>query len=233
MSGGPLSSPPLLTRRASRFACAGRRWPGLSLTMFFHGSALSCKSQPAFSTRRASMHDHADSLSISFLRHARARKVARSLKLKLNLNRSTQNNRRPLSKIVVENVFKQDARSCKVEKQKIRQKGVVVHGVAGSEEWGEYLRRRRRQSGLTQADLATIANVAIRSIHALEAGKETARIDILIKVAKALGLSLTLSSATSSATLTPPRKTNRTSVTAPQTQERKTPHAGSSAGSVY
>ena len=97
---------------------------------------------------------------------------------------------------------------------------MFMHGVAGSEEWGEYLRRRRRQSGLTQADLATMANVAIRSIHALEAGKETARIDILIKVAKALGLSLTLSSPTTSVALTPPRKAKR-STTANETTKAK------------
>jgi HTH-type transcriptional regulator / antitoxin HipB len=79
-----------------------------------------------------------------------------------------------------------------------------MHDPASSEQWGEYVRRRRRQMGIRQEELATMANVATRSIHALETGKETVRLDILISVAAELGLKLTLSSPTSSVVLTRP-----------------------------
>jgi HTH-type transcriptional regulator / antitoxin HipB len=84
-----------------------------------------------------------------------------------------------------------------------------MHDLASSEPWGEYLRRRRRQMGIRQDELATMAKVATRSVHALETGKETARIDILISVAAELGLKLALSSPTSSVELTPPKVSKR------------------------
>jgi HTH-type transcriptional regulator / antitoxin HipB len=87
--------------------------------------------------------------------------------------------------------------------------GANMHDPASSEQWGEYLRRRRRQMGIRQHELASMAKVATRSVHALETGKETARIDILINVAAALGLKLTLSSPTSSVVLTPPNVAER------------------------
>ncbi len=53
------------------------------------------------------------------------------------------------------------------------------------------LRSRRRELGLTQAELADLSGVSERSVRALEAGKETARIDTLVAVAESLGLRLT------------------------------------------
>lgn len=50
--------------------------------------------------------------------------------------------------------------------------------------------RRRRELGLTQRDLALLAEVSERSIQALEAGKLTMRADTLTKVLDALGLAL-------------------------------------------
>jgi HTH-type transcriptional regulator / antitoxin HipB len=87
-----------------------------------------------------------------------------------------------------------------------------MHDLAASEPWGEYLRRRRRQMGIRQHELATMADVAVRSVHALETGKGTVRLDILISVVAELGLELKLSSPTSSVALTPPKAKKRSAV---------------------
>jgi HTH-type transcriptional regulator / antitoxin HipB len=51
---------------------------------------------------------------------------------------------------------------------------------------------RRKQLGLRQQDLAELAGVATRSVHAIEAGKPTVRLDVIEAVAVVLGLTLTL-----------------------------------------
>lgn len=56
----------------------------------------------------------------------------------------------------------------------------------------EAFERRRRQLGLTQADLADLAGVSDRSVRALESGKATMRLDVVTAVAEALGLELHL-----------------------------------------
>lgn len=50
--------------------------------------------------------------------------------------------------------------------------------------------RRRHALGLTQRDLALLAGVGERSIQALEAGKLTVRLDIVMKILAPLGLAL-------------------------------------------
>jgi HTH-type transcriptional regulator / antitoxin HipB len=55
---------------------------------------------------------------------------------------------------------------------------------------GDRLRGRRRDLGLSQQEVADLANVAVRSVHAAEHGKPTLRLDTLIHICDALGLEL-------------------------------------------
>lgn len=52
------------------------------------------------------------------------------------------------------------------------------------------VRRRRGELGLTQAEVAELADVAVRTVHAVEAGKPTIRLDALLAVLDAVGLEL-------------------------------------------
>lgn len=54
------------------------------------------------------------------------------------------------------------------------------------------LRARRKDLGLTQQEIAELAGVATRTVHAVEAGKPTVRLDALLAVLSALGLQLRL-----------------------------------------
>ena len=54
------------------------------------------------------------------------------------------------------------------------------------------IRELRKQHDITQASLAEIAGVSLPSIQRLEAGKETIRLDVLIKVTDALGYQVSL-----------------------------------------
>ena len=51
-------------------------------------------------------------------------------------------------------------------------------------------REARRRQGIDQAKLALIANVAVRSIHRVENGEATVRLDVLVRILSALGLEL-------------------------------------------
>ncbi|HEX5018532.1 MAG TPA: helix-turn-helix domain-containing protein [Actinomycetes bacterium] len=57
---------------------------------------------------------------------------------------------------------------------------------------GAALLDRRRQLGLSQQELADLAGVAVRSVHAAEHGKPTLRLDTLTDITEALGLELRL-----------------------------------------
>lgn len=52
------------------------------------------------------------------------------------------------------------------------------------------VRARRHELGLTQTDLADLAEVSTRSIHELERGKATLRLNVLLAACDALGLEL-------------------------------------------
>ena len=54
------------------------------------------------------------------------------------------------------------------------------------------VRARRAALRLTQDDLASLADCSPRFVRALEAGKETVRVDKLSAVLSALGLELTV-----------------------------------------
>jgi HTH-type transcriptional regulator / antitoxin HipB len=55
---------------------------------------------------------------------------------------------------------------------------------------GRRVREERRRQGMDQAKLALVANVAVRSIHRVENGEPTVRLDILTRILAALGLEL-------------------------------------------
>ena len=55
---------------------------------------------------------------------------------------------------------------------------------------GDYIRKYRKEKGMTQSDLAAACNVATGTIQQYELGKRKARTSILFKIAEALGVSL-------------------------------------------
>lgn len=57
-----------------------------------------------------------------------------------------------------------------------------------SKRLGRCVREARRRQGMDQATLALVANVAVRSIHRVENGEPTVRLDILTRILAALGL---------------------------------------------
>jgi y4mF family transcriptional regulator len=63
---------------------------------------------------------------------------------------------------------------------------------------GETVRAERRRQGLDQATLAMVANVAVRSVHRVEHGEATIRLDVLERILQALGLELDVRSRRSS-----------------------------------
>ena len=52
------------------------------------------------------------------------------------------------------------------------------------------MRAERKRQGLTQEQLALVAGVGSRSVGLIEMGKETAQLDVLIRLLDALGLDL-------------------------------------------
>lgn len=67
---------------------------------------------------------------------------------------------------------------------------MTLHDRAAS--LGQQLRSRRRALGLSQQELADLAAVGVRSVHAAEHGKPTLRLDTLTGICAALGLELRL-----------------------------------------
>ena len=66
------------------------------------------------------------------------------------------------------------------------------------------VRGARIRAGLRQDELAFAAGVSTRLVHAIEAGKPTVRVDGLVRVLGALGLTLETSSTPSGSTGTAP-----------------------------
>ena len=67
-----------------------------------------------------------------------------------------------------------------------------MHDRADAATWGANVRSRRRDLGMTQLEVAELAGVAARTVHAVEAGKATLRLDALLAVLDAVGLRLDL-----------------------------------------
>lgn len=70
--------------------------------------------------------------------------------------------------------------------------GERLHERAGSGSLARVVRSRRRDLRLTQADLADLAGVSERFVHAVETAKTTVQFDKLLVVLSALGLHLEL-----------------------------------------
>ena len=62
--------------------------------------------------------------------------------------------------------------------------------LSNSEAVGKRIRELRREQGLTQAQLAGLANTGIRFVGELENGKETCHIGKMMRVLSALGVCL-------------------------------------------
>ncbi len=55
---------------------------------------------------------------------------------------------------------------------------------------GARIREERNRQGLDQQTLALVANVAVRSVHRVESGHPTVRLDVLTRILQALGMDL-------------------------------------------
>ena len=55
---------------------------------------------------------------------------------------------------------------------------------------GELIRARRRELGLTQTEVAEVANANLRFVSELERGKPTARLENVMRVLATLGIEL-------------------------------------------
>ena len=72
-----------------------------------------------------------------------------------------------------------------------------------AQQWGELVRARRVALELRQDEVAALAGVAVRSVHAVEASKPTVRLDILAAIATALGMQMSLEVGGEAVTLRP------------------------------
>jgi HTH-type transcriptional regulator/antitoxin HipB len=59
-----------------------------------------------------------------------------------------------------------------------------------SQRIGQRVREERARQGMDQRTLATIANVGVRSVHRVEHGEPTVRLDVVTRILGALGLRL-------------------------------------------
>ncbi|HXP28916.1 MAG TPA: helix-turn-helix domain-containing protein [Solirubrobacteraceae bacterium] len=57
-------------------------------------------------------------------------------------------------------------------------------------EIGARVREERRRQEMDQRTLAMTANVAVRSVHRVESGEPTVRLDVVTRILSALGLRL-------------------------------------------
>ena len=64
--------------------------------------------------------------------------------------------------------------------------------VETAAEFGRVLRRRRKELGHTQAEVAALCHVGVRFLSELERGKATVELGRALKVARRLGLELQL-----------------------------------------
>lgn len=58
------------------------------------------------------------------------------------------------------------------------------------DEIAQLVRAERRRQGMDQRTLALVANVGVRTVHRIEQGEATVRLDVLLRVVRALGLEL-------------------------------------------
>lgn len=85
--------------------------------------------------------------------------------------------------------------------------------------WATFIRSRRIHLRLRQDELAALAGVSTRSVHALESGKATARLDLLLAVTSTLGLKLCVHSPSASSEIASAAKTPEPVRTQPPAKE--------------
>jgi y4mF family transcriptional regulator len=54
----------------------------------------------------------------------------------------------------------------------------------------ELVRTERRRQGMDQRTLALVADVGVRTVHKIEKGEPTVRLDVLMRVVRALGFDI-------------------------------------------
>lgn len=62
--------------------------------------------------------------------------------------------------------------------------------IDNAERLGQLIRRRRRDLGLTQTEVAEVSDTNLRLISELERGKPTARLENVMRVLETLGIDL-------------------------------------------
>lgn len=62
----------------------------------------------------------------------------------------------------------------------------------GENKIGDIIKNRRKELGITQPDLAELANVSVNTLYMLEKGKGNPSLDVINKLAKVLGMELKL-----------------------------------------
>lgn len=65
-----------------------------------------------------------------------------------------------------------------------------VTSIQDALQLGQLIRRRRRELGLTQTEVAEVANTNLRFVSELERGKPTARLENVMRVLATLGIEL-------------------------------------------
>lgn len=65
-----------------------------------------------------------------------------------------------------------------------------IEYLTTAEEFGELIRYKRRQQGLSQQEVADLAGVSVRFLGDLERGKPSCELDKSLGVAETLGLRL-------------------------------------------
>lgn len=77
-------------------------------------------------------------------------------------------------------------------------KGMKTHAILSTKDLGELIKKRRRQLGLKQPELALVSGTGIRFISDLENGKETCRLGLSLGVLSTLGLRISVTVPSSS-----------------------------------
>lgn len=67
------------------------------------------------------------------------------------------------------------------------------HMIMTIQEIGSFMKERRQMLGITQPDLAEMAEVSINTLYKLERGEANPSVKVLNKLAEVLGLELSLS----------------------------------------
>lgn len=62
--------------------------------------------------------------------------------------------------------------------------------IDSAEQLGALIRERRRELGLTQTEVAEVANTNLRFLSELERGKPTARLENVMRILATLGIEL-------------------------------------------